>query len=91
MNITLTSRQLQMLLECAAEMGAIQTLSKAGIIKAFLKKSQAYRLYGRKNVEKWISLGLITSRKDGNHSATWRIDRIEAEALSKSQALYTEL
>ncbi len=86
MNINLTSHQLQLLLQDAAEMGAIQALSKVGKIRPFLKKSQAFRLYGRKNVEYWIAVGLLKSRKDGDHSATWRIDRLEAEALSKSHA-----
>lgn len=84
MNIMLTSHQLQLLLQDAAEMGALQALSKIGKVRPFLKKSQAFRRYGRKNVENWISLGLITPRKDGGHSAAWRIDRLEAEALSKS-------
>lgn len=80
----LTSHQLQLLLQDAAEMGAIQALSKIGKVRPYLKKSQAFRRYGRKNVEYWIALGLITPRKDGGNSATWRIDRLVAEALSKS-------
>ena len=85
MHILLTPLQLQTLLSYAAEMGAKLALSKTGHIKPYLKKSEAFRLYGRKNVEHWIGLGLITPRKDGNHSATWRIDRIEIEAVCKSK------
>lgn len=84
MNILLTRHQLGLLLKDAAEMGAKLALIKTGKIKPYLNKSEAFRLYGRKNVEHWIALGLITSRKDGNYSATWRIDRIEAEAIRKS-------
>jgi len=87
MYITLTSYQLQLLLQDAAEMGAIYVLSKVGKIRTFLKKSEAFRLYGRSNVEYWIAQGLLTSRKDGSHSSSWRIDRMEAEALSKSHAV----
>ncbi|WP_316786575.1 hypothetical protein [Pedobacter frigiditerrae] len=83
-NIQLSGYQLQMLLQDAAEMGAQMALAKTGKIKPYLKKSEAFRLYGRKNVEHWIAIGLITPRKDGNHSASWRIDRLEAAAVCKS-------
>ena len=76
MNILLTPLQLQTLLSYAAEMGAKLALSKTGHIRPYLKKSEAFKRYGRKNVEHWIGLGLITPRKDGNHSAAWRIDRM---------------
>lgn len=85
MNILLTPLQLQTLLCHAAEMGAKSVLAKTGHIRPYLKKSEAFRHYGRKNVEHWIGLGLVTPRKDGDHSATWRIDRMEIEAISKSR------
>jgi len=85
MNMLLTPLQLQTLLSYSAEMGAKLALSKTGHIKPYLKKSEAFRRYGRNNVEQWIGLGLITPRKDGNHSAAWRIDRMEIEAVSKSR------
>jgi len=84
MQIVLTSHQLGMLLQDAAEMGAKSALAKTGKIKPYLNKSQAFQLFGRKNIERWISQGLIIPRKDGSHSASWRIDRIEVEAISKS-------
>lgn len=86
MNITLTSFQLQKLLSDASELGALQALAKVGTIKPYLKKSEAFRRFGRKNVEQWISQGLITPRKDGNHSAAWRIDRIEIEVIYKAKS-----
>lgn len=84
MNILLTDHQLGLLLRDAAEMGAKLALSKIGKIKPYLNKSEAFRRYGRKNIERWIDQGLITPRKDGNQSAAWRIDRIEVEAIRKS-------
>lgn len=84
MNILLTDHQLGILLRDAAEMGAKLALSRTGKIKPYLNKSEAFRRYGRKNIERWIDQGLVTPRKDGNHSAAWRIDRIEVEAIRKS-------
>lgn len=85
MNILLTPLQLQTLLCYAAEMGAKSALAKTGHIRPYLKKSEAFRRYGRKNVEHWIALGMVTPRKDGDHSAAWRIDRMEIDAASKSR------
>ncbi len=85
MNILLTPLQLQKLLVDASELGAVLALTKIGKIKPYLKKSEAFEKYGRKNVENWILNGLITPRKDGNHSAAWRIDRIEIETVYKAK------
>lgn len=83
MNILLTPHQLRMLLADASELGALKALTKVGKIKPYLKKSEAFRRFGRNNVEQWIIQGLITPRKDGNQSAAWRIDRIEIEIVCK--------
>ena len=72
------------LFNCGAELGAIEALIKTGHLRPYLKKSEAFRLFGRKHVEHWIDDGLVTPRKDGNHSASWRIDRLEIEAVAKA-------
>ena len=84
MDFLISPHQLKMIIREAAEMGAIQALTKAGKLKPYLKKSEAYRKYGRANIENWAEKGLITFRKDGDHSAGWRIDRMEVEAIVKS-------
>ncbi len=87
MDIQISSYHLGVLLQEAAEMGAKLALTRTGKLKPYLKKSEAFRLYGRKEVELWIAVGLIKPRKDGDHSATWRIDRMELDAVSKSSDL----
>jgi hypothetical protein len=82
---------LQIILEQSAELGAISALVRTGKLKPYLKKAEAFRLYGRKNIEHWIGQGLITPRKDGDHSACWRIDRLEAEALVKARIILQHL
>jgi hypothetical protein len=71
----------------AAELGALKALITTGQLKPYLKKSEAFRRYGRKNVEHWISQGLLTPRKDGGHSAGWRIDRLEAAIIDQAKQL----
>lgn len=87
MDITLSPQHLSDLLEQAAEMGAKLALSRFGYLKPYLKKSEAFRLYGRANVEHWIESGLVNPRKDGDHSATWRLERLELETISKADEL----
>jgi hypothetical protein len=84
MDLQISTHQLKLIIAEAAEMGAIMAMMKTGKVKPYMKKSEAFRKYGRANIEKWIEAGLITVRKDGNHSATWRIDRIEVEAINRS-------
>jgi hypothetical protein len=76
--------QLELIIKEAAELGAIAALIKAGKIKPYLKKSEAFKIYGRNKVEHWLEAGLITLRKDGDYSAAWRLDRVELAVLSKS-------
>jgi hypothetical protein len=80
----LSSLQLEIIAGHAAELGAIATLVSTGKLKPYLKKSEAFQLFGRSVVEHWAEQGLITIRKDGDFSAAWRLDRIELEIISRS-------
>jgi hypothetical protein len=80
--------QLRMIAEASAELGALSALIKTGKVKPYLKKSEAFGIYGRASVENWIKDGLITVRKDGDHSAAWRIERFEIELLAKSLSIF---
>ena len=81
----------QLLLQAGAELGAIIALIKVGKLKPYITKAEAYRLYGRKNIERWLDEGLLTPRKDGNLSAGWRIDRLEVEIIVKARFLLQHL
>jgi hypothetical protein len=84
MDITMPKHILMALLQDAAELGASAVLAKSGILKPYISKSDAYRMYGESAVDRWIAEGLVTPRKDGGHSAKWRIDRQEIEAVAKA-------
>jgi len=81
----------QLLLQVGAELGAMQALISTGKLKPYITKAQAFRLYGRKNIERWLNEGLLTPRKDGDHSAGWRIDRLELELIVKARFLLQHL
>lgn len=84
MEIVLTQATLTALMADAAEIAVNSALSKAGLIKPFISKQDAYKAYGRAIVDRWILEGLVTPRKDGQASAKWRIDRAEIEAVAKA-------
>ena len=83
----LSAHDLLKLVSEVARLASIKTLIQTGTIKPFLKKAEAYRLYERRKIEKWISDGLLTPRKDGNQSAAWRLDRFEIELLASGPEL----
>lgn len=74
----------------AGTVSAMKALQEAGLMTPYIKISQAYRLHGRYVVDRWIEEGLIKKIKDGNKSATVRIDRIqlEAVAMASNRATY---
>jgi hypothetical protein len=75
---------LRTMLSEAAELGATRALAQAGVIKPFLTQAEAFRLYGRGNVESWVTAGLILSKKDGDFNTKVRLDRIQLEVIAKS-------
>lgn len=78
-------------MQAVAELAAITALVKAGLLKPYLKKSEAFEIYGRKNIERWLLKGLVSPRKDGGHSAAWRLDRVELETVAKAVSIYQYL
>jgi hypothetical protein len=45
-------------------------------------------MHGRAKVEDWARDGLLTIRKDGDHSAAWLIERLQIELLAKSGIIF---
>lgn len=68
----------------AAEIGAKKALEEFGLIKPYLKLREAYRLYGEAVVKRWIKEDLIRPIKDGQRTASVRIDRVQIDSLAKS-------
>lgn len=81
MSYNLTDFSLVFILRTAAELGAKKALCATGLIRPYLSKAEASRLFGRANIEHWLDTGLLTPCKDGDHSCCWRIDRLEAESI----------
>lgn len=83
--------KLRQMLNDASEMGAKKALIDAGLDKPFLKKAEAFKLYGRSTVERWIKEGLIKPSKDGGQTTTTRLDKMRLALLSKTSNRNTYL
>lgn len=85
MNLQL-SYQLAQMLQNAADLGAQRALTLVGELKPYIKKEEAYKMYGKTAVDRWISEGVVKLRQDepGKH---YRIDRVQIASVAMSQNL----
>lgn len=77
------TKALEKIIEQQIETTVNKTLVGTGSLKRFLKKTEAYRLYGRNAIDRWVSQGLLQSHKDGVSAGVYRIDRFELERVAK--------
>lgn len=84
--ITLPRFLLAQLLSDAAEMGANKALSKTGVIKPWLSKAEAYRMYGERIVKRWDDEGKIKAERMSPSSNKLFYPRTALEALDKSSS-----
>lgn len=72
------------LLKYATAEGAAKAFVKAGVIKSSYSKSEAYNLYGRSNVDRWLSENLLQIDNK-------KINRVKLEAIAASSNRCTYL
>jgi len=86
MNYRIPSSELELvtLIESVANTAAVNALCKAGVLKPYLSKSEAYRLYGRGKVDFWLKSKMVDYVKDGENSSSLRLDRVRLEAVAQT-------
>jgi len=62
--------------------GTAKALSETGSQNAMVSKAEAYRLYGRSQVDRWISEGLFKPLKGQIYISKSGIDREKLEAIA---------
>lgn len=80
--ITLERIELVNLLSEAAALGAKKVLVETLQLKPYISKSEAYKKYSRRLVERWLKEGLIKQIKDGDSNHSIRLDRLELESVA---------
>ena len=83
--------ELRRMLEDCAEIAVKKFSIQTGLIKPYLKLSEAKALYGAATIERWIQEGLIKKKKDGPRNAMVRLDRMELETLAMKSNRLTYL
>jgi hypothetical protein len=82
--ITMEEKTFKDMLSDCFEIGLKKGMIVCGQLKPYLKKSEAYKQFGRTKVESWISKGLVTEIKDGDGNSNIRIDRMEIEKVAST-------
>lgn len=75
----------------AVEVGRLTMAAELGALPEWQPISWAYTKYGRRLVDNYVGMGLVTARKDGDaQSSRRRINRIELETalLSSNRIAY---
>ena len=86
--IELKISHLQALLTTAAELGAKTALRCAGLDKPQISKADAYRKYGRKSVDRWITEKHVIPISKGSKSVLLNVK--ELEAISQTQIVFNK-
>ncbi|MBC7655086.1 MAG: hypothetical protein H7098_11510 [Oligoflexus sp.] len=82
MEITLLT--LRSMLADAAELGAQTALTKAGLIKPWISKAEAFRRYGERTVKRWIAEGLVKPCSPSPNAVKKHISLKDIEEVNKA-------
>jgi hypothetical protein len=78
----ISTKELSFLFQSAVKAGAEKCFRDGGLLKQQLSLSEAYALYGRTNVDRWISEKLIVTSICGNGGFRKSISRSELESVA---------
>ena len=82
--------ELAELLRNAAEKGTANAIKEEHPVSDRLTKANAYRLYGRCNVDRWLREGLISTQRSTDTSQIF-LDRSKLETIADSSNRITYL
>lgn len=75
----------------AVKNGSEKAIADAGSLPEHLTKAKAYRLYGRTNVDRWISEGLLDAPCSHGNVSKELFDRARLERIAASSNRLTYL
>lgn len=84
-------KELSFVLHEAVSKGTDEALQIANALPDTLTKAQAYRIYGRCDVDRWIQEGLIHPVRKQNCNSKKFIDRLKLEAVARASNRSTYL
>jgi len=78
----ISTEELSILFQSAVKAGAERCFRDGRLLKNQLSLADAYAIYGRANVDRWITEKLIVTRIGGNGISRKSISRSELEAVA---------
>jgi len=78
----ISTKELSFLFQTAVKAGAEKCFRDGGLLKKQLSLSEAYAIYGRTNVDRWITEKLIVTSICGNGTLRKSISRAQLEAVA---------
>ena len=91
MTVQMKLKEFSQLLNEAVFEGTQKTLVKCGVLSDNCTKAEAYRFFGRSDVDRWIAEGLITPAIKNGKVSKKCIDRIKLEQVAASSNRITYL
>jgi hypothetical protein len=91
MIVLMELKDLTRLLKIAVLEGADKAFDQGGGFPASYTKAEAYRLYGRSDVDRWIAEGLITPATSCGRSSKKSIDRVKLQRIAAASNRITYL
>ncbi|WP_113947133.1 hypothetical protein [Pedobacter miscanthi] len=78
----ISTKELSILFQSAVKAGSEKCFRDEGLLRQWLSLSEAYALYGRTNVDRWISEQLIVAKIGTGGILRKSISRKELEAVA---------
>lgn len=82
MDYTLEEKHLREIIISAVEIGIMKGTMLKESVKPFVSQREAFRLYGKRAVQRWIKEGLIAEIKDGEDNSKIRIERLQLAKIA---------
>jgi hypothetical protein len=79
------------LMQDATQRGLAKAMADKGLMSPLITKADAYRLYGRSNVDRWLAENLISLSSDPVKSSKRFLDTIKLASISAASNRHTYL
>lgn len=80
-----------LLVENAVELAVTKALVATGQTPATISQKQAYELYGRRDIDRWVKEGLVTRIQDGDKSGVrYSVEQLTKVAIKSNRHTYLE-
>ncbi|SHM93142.1 hypothetical protein [Mucilaginibacter sp. OK098] len=82
---------LSLLMLNAVNSGVAKAVAESGVITPFISKADAYRIYGRSNVDRWLTEHLIAPLSAPGKGSKRFLDRIKLDCVAAASNRHTYL